>query len=224
MLISCSGLLNGYYNVIDLLSFAFGGGTMIFILCIAPILPYGMSYATDTEDKVPPFWVIRAGTAEYAAGKFIVSVVVGYLSVAVSVITFSLAMSAFFPLFSDNSAGDSYTALLKANLPALYILAIANHYGLSAALFAGTSITVSAFIPNKFCVLAAPVVLYFVLMLVTTFMPIHDFLKTDFLIQRIYPDVSPLAAFAYKFIPIAAVLGILLYVTVRKITSRILAS
>lgn len=226
MLISCSGFMRNKPDTIYLLGPALGGGgSGIFILCIAPILPYGMSFATDTEDKASSFWVIRAGTTEYAAGKFIASAVGGFLSVAVGIVAFSLIMSAFFPLYAGNSqTGDSYAALLQNNEPVLYILAIAVHYALSAALFAGTAMAVSSFIPNKFCALATPVVIYFVLMLITTYAPIPDFLKVSRLVQDIYPDVSPLAAFLYKLIPVAAVLAVLFYITVRRIKTRMLAS
>jgi hypothetical protein len=225
MFISCSGFLTKTQDVIGLLSHALSGsGSTLFILYIAPILPYGMSFAWDLEDRASPFWVIRTGVREYAISKFISSAIAGFLSVTISIILFTLIMSKFFPLFKSISNGNPYAALLENNRPSMYIFAIAVHYALSAALFAGGAITVSAFIPNKFSVIATPIVIYFVLMRLTDKVLIPDVLKISFLVQGFYPNVSPFEAFMYKLIPIIVLLGILLMVTVKQITKRMVTS
>ncbi|MBZ4665360.1 hypothetical protein [Mahella sp.] len=222
MFISCSGFITGTSDVVYLLGHALSGsGSTMFILCIAPILPYGMSFASDMEDKVMTFWIIRTGVKKYAASKFVVSVIGGFLTVGIGIFVFILIMSLFFPLFISVNTGDSYASLLRNNKTGLYILLIAVHYSLSAALFAGTAIAVSSFIPNKFTVLSAPIVIYFVLMRLTTYASIPNFLKADLLVQSIYPDVSPIAAFLYKLIPVAGILGILLFVTIKQINKKV---
>lgn len=222
MLISCLGFISDTSDVLYLLGHALtGSGSTLFILCIAPILPYGMSFASDMEDKASLFWVIRTGTIKYATSKFISSIIAGFLSVGISIVTFSLVMSIFFPLFIQISSGDSYTALLASNMPVMYILAIAVHYSLSAVLFAGGAVAVSAFIPNKFTVVAVPIVIYFVLMRITDLASIPIFLKASYLVQSIYPNVSPSVALYYKLIPVAGLLSFLLIVTVKQIKKRI---
>ncbi|AEE96633.1 hypothetical protein [Mahella australiensis] len=222
MFISCSGFITDTADVMYLLGHALtGSGSTLFVLCIAPILPYGMSFASDTEDKATFFWVIRTGVKKYAISKFISSIIAGFLSVCIGIVIFSLLMSVFFPLFNQISSGDSYIALLENNKPIMYILVIAVHYSLSAALFAGGAIAVSAFISNKFSVIAAPIVIYFVLMRLVTHASIPVFFKPDFLVQSIYPNVSPLEAFLYKLMPVIVLLGILLFVTVKQIKRRI---
>lgn len=221
MLISCAGFITNTSDAISLLGHALtGSGSVLFILCIAPILPYGMSFASDMEDRAVPFWVIRTGKADYAISKFISSGVAGFLSVGISIIGFMLVMSIFFPLFAGISAGDSYASLLEYNRPVMYIFAIAAHYSLSAVLFAGGAIAVSAFIPNKLTVMAVPIVIYFVLMRLTDLAPIPVILKASFLVQGIYPEVDPLTAFLYKLLPVLGISGILLTLTVRQIKKR----
>jgi len=222
MLISCFGFITNTSDAISLLGHALtGSGSALFILCIAPILPYGMSFAADLEDKAVPFWVIRTGKTDYAISKFISSAIAGFLSVGTGIVVFVLVLSSFFPLFNSISAGDSYAVLLEYNKPVMYVFAIAAHYSLSAVLFAGGAIAVSALIPNKLTVMAAPIVIYFVLMRLTDLAPIPMFLKASFLVQGIYPGVDPLTAFLYKLIPVVGISGILLTLTIRQIKKRL---
>lgn len=222
MFISCFGFISNTSDVIYLLGHALtGSGSVLFILCIAPILPYGMSFASDMEDKAAHFWIIRSGVKNYAISKFLSSVIAGFLSVSISIVVFTWIMSSFFPLFIQLSTGNSYATLLEYNKPIMYIFAIAAHYSLSAVLFAGGAIAVSAFIPNKFTVIAAPIVIYFVLMRLTDLASIPIFLKASFLVQGIYPDVGPLTAFLYKLLPVVGILGILLMLTIKQIKKRI---
>lgn len=117
MLISCFGFITNTSDAISLLGHALtGSGSALFILCIAPILPYGMSFAADLEDKAVPFWVIRTGKTDYAISKFISSAIAGFLSVGTGIVVFVLVLSSFFPLFNSISAGDSYAVLLEYNI------------------------------------------------------------------------------------------------------------
>jgi len=223
MFISCSGYISNTSNVLELLGKALtGSGSTLFILCIAPILPYAMSFASDLEDKALPFWIIRTGTRKYAISKFSSSVVAGFLSVTSSMVIFSLIMSIFFPLFDGKiNSGSSYATLLEENQPWIYILVLTAHYSLSGALFAGTALTISTFVPNKFSTMASPIVIYFVLMRLTTQASLPNFLEPSFLVEGIYSDVSPAAAFLHKLIPVVGILGMLLYVTIKQIKKRI---
>lgn len=221
MFISSVGFMNEDSGAIDLLIFAMGGsGSTIFILCIAPILSYGMSYAVDVENKTPPFWLIRTGVRAYATSRFIVSVVMGFLSVGISIILFTWLSSLFFPVFNQVISADSYALLLENNQPYLYIIVVAVHYALSGALFAGCAIMISTYIPDKFSVIVIPVVVYFVLIRVTFVSSIPEYLKVSTLVDGIYPNVDPLAAFLYKLISVMVILFILLFMTIKKINRR----
>lgn len=222
MYISCSGFVNSSSTVFYLLNHALSGsGSTLFVFCIAPILPYGMSIATDMEDKAYSFWIIRTGSRVYAASKFLSSAIAGFLSVGVSVVAFTAIFSAFFPLFSNMSSGGPYAVLLQNNWPARYLLVFAIHYSLSASLFAAGAITASAFIPNKLSVFAVPIVVYFVLLRLTDLSDLPSFLKIGFIVQKIYPDVSPATALLYKLVPVICILGILLYISVNRIMRRL---
>lgn len=222
MLISCSGFISDQSDVLYLLVNALtGSGSFMFILCIAPIFPYGISFVSDMEDKAFSFWIIRTGVKKYGISKFITSVIAGFLTVGAGIYFFSLIMSIFFPLFTDIPSGDTYTMLLKDNKPWIYILATAIHYSLSGALFAGLAMAVSAFIPNKFSVIITPIVIYFLTLRVTAQFSLPAFLKPNILVQGVYYCDSIIAAFLYKLIPVLIILVFLLYVTVRQIEKRI---
>lgn len=221
MFISSSGFMAESIDVIAILGHSLtGSGSVLFVICIAPILPYGLSFAKDLEDKAPPFWMIRTGTRKYAMSKLLSAIIAGFLSVFIGIIFFSVILSFFFPLLNQITSGDSYAVLLENNSPVFYILVIAIHYSLSATLFAGGAMTISTFLPNKFSVIATPIVIYFVLMRLTDLTSIPAFLKAGSMVQGIYPDVSPLSAFLYKLIPVIGVLGLMLYVTVNQMQKR----
>ena len=223
MIISCSGFMRDGIDVIYLLGNALSGsGALLFILCIAPILPYGLSLASDFEDKATTFWVIRTGTGKYVTCKFISSLIAGFLVVGISIVAFSFFLSMKFPVYNGSTIGDNpYVVLLINNNPINYIFIFAIHYSLSAALFAGAAITVSAFIPNKFSVMVVPLVLYFVMIRLTDFASIPKFLKVGFLVQGFYNNVSPFEAFLYKLIPVIIMLSILLFITIKQIKKRV---
>src|SRR5690625_1452291 len=93
MIISSSGFMSEKADVMYILEHALSGsGSTLFILCIAPILPYGMSFASDLEEKVPPFWIIRTGPKKYAISKLLAATIAGFLSVCMSIIIFSFIM------------------------------------------------------------------------------------------------------------------------------------
>lgn len=221
MFISSGGFISPTTDALDLLGHGLtGSGSSIFILCIAPILPYGMSFALDMEERSTNFWMIRTGVKTYAISKYISAMIAGFLSVSLSIIIFTFGMTLFFPLLTTVNTGDSYALLLEQNKPILYVLLIAVHYGLSAVLFAGGAITVSAFISNRFTVVIAPLVFYFVLIRLTDLTSLPLFLRVSHLVQGIYPDVSPLASFLYKLLPVIGISGVLLYITVKQIQRR----
>lgn len=221
MLISCSGFITKSSDVIGLLGHALSGsGSLLFILCIAPILPYGMAFASDVEDKAMPFWIVRVGIAKYVSSKFIVAAFTGFLSVAVSMTVFSLLLSLFFPLFNELSTSDSYAVLLEGGHLILYVVVLVIHYSLSAALFGGGAIAISTIITDKFSVIAIPIVIYFVFMRLTDLTSIPEFLKVSMLVQGIYPGITPLAAFLFKIIPVIAILLTLWFVTIKQMNKR----
>lgn len=223
MIVSCSGFLTkSSEDIVSMLEHALSGsGSPMIIFSILPILPYGMSFALDMEEKASTFWVIRTGSREYAVSKYIAAIISGFLTITVGIFVFALILSLFFPLFENNNNGNSYAVFLVNNKVGIYLLLYTIHNSLSGALFAGVAMTVSSYIPNKFTVLTIPIVVYFVLMRITTRASIPIFLKVDKLVQSIYPDVSPMTAFMYKLIPVTIILGILLSVTAKQVVRKL---
>lgn len=98
MFISISGYMTDNVDVVALLVHSFSNnGSTLFILCIAPILPYGMSFALDLEERTSPFWIIRTGTKTCATCKLLAATITGFIVVSLSIIIFSLSLWAFFP-------------------------------------------------------------------------------------------------------------------------------
>lgn len=223
MFISSVGFMNQTsIDVISLIVAALtGSGSTLFILCIAPIFPYGISLAIDVENRTSSFWIIRTGTKAYASSKFTTAVIMGFLAVSISIFLYALLLSMFFPLFNQVTSGDSYAVLLESNKPYRYIVLYAIHYSLSAALFAGSAIAISTVILDKFSVIVIPIIVYFVLLRMAFMSTIPEYLNPSTLIMGVYPDVDPLSAILYKLIPITVILASILFVTIKQVSRRV---
>lgn len=222
MLISSVGFISDNRDVIQLLGLALSGsGSLLFILCIAPILPYGMSFAVDADNKTPSFWFIRTGVNHYATSKFIVAAFMGFLSIMITMVMFVLVFSIFLPLHHTISTGDVYAVFLENERPIFYLFVLIVHYALTGALFAGIAMMISTFITDTFSVLVTPIVLYFFLLRVMTFVPwIPQYLKPGAFVDGIYDKAGPMMAFLYKLIPVVVILVGLLIVTMKRMKRR----
>lgn len=198
-------------------------GSSIFLFCIAPILPFGTAFATELEDKAYPFWIVRTGVSRYSFCKFLAAALSGFLSIAIGIGLFALILSAFFPFFTQISSGDPYVVLLDQNRPGAYLLLQMIHYGLSGALFAGGAMAVSAYIPNKFSVVAIPVVVFWVLMRLTSLTGIPGYLQIGTIVQNI-SGATPGAAMLNKLVPTLLILIIQFYFFRSKTRRRMLST
>jgi hypothetical protein len=211
-----------HVDVFYLLGGAIGAsGSSIFLFCIAPIMPFGTAFATDVEDKAYPFWVVRTGISGYSSSKFVAAALSGFLSIAAGIGLFTLIMSFFFPFFIQINSGNPYVVLLETNQPGAYLVLIMIHFGLSGTLFAGGAMAVSAYIPNKFSVVAIPVVVFWVLMRVTSIPGIPEILQIGIIVQA-FTGTTPWAAMLNKLVPTLLILIALFGLFRSKIRRRML--
>jgi hypothetical protein len=217
ILIGSFGFISTANDVIYLLVSAFSstGGTLI-LLGILPILPYGMSLAADTEERAGTFWLIRTGVPRYVLAKIIAAAASGFLVIIFGIALFVFAFSMYLPLFVTASSGDAYAVLLDKGRVFTYLSYLSAHYGLTAILFACLAITLSAYVVNKYIVLAAPIVIYLFLLRITTYIPLPEFLRPIYLFDAIYYTSNPCLTFVKKLIPILLLVFILSYIAVKK--------
>ena len=220
--IASSGQVGGSPDVLYLLDLGLmGSGSFIMVLCVFPIIPFATTFASEWEEHATGFWIVRSGTRNYAVIKFLVSILSGMLTTGVGLALFVIIMSIWHPLFIASTTGNVYEVYLQADKPEKYLLFYITHMSLSSAIFAAVAVWMSAWIPNIYTTAAAPIVLYFFFLRIST-MPIWPkSFNLAAIIQGVSGKGSPLEVLLTK-LGIVTFLCILIgYGTVVQIHKRI---
>lgn len=148
-----------------------GSGIVSTTLCLFPVFAFGLSYASEWQQKAEKYWIIRTGTESYVWSKTVVCYLSGFLTVFCGMVLFVLLMSLFYPLYTGNinsiQSGDYEILAAKGHVLAAYLLYMI-HNALSGSIMATCALCFSSVLPNTFCTATAPMLLYFVLLRVTT--------------------------------------------------------
>ena len=150
-------------SVLYLMEYSTRGLTAnLLFLCVLPVLPYGSAVSDDLNGQSLSLWTVRGGLRRYAISKLLCCAAAGFLLYCVGSLLVIGLGRLFYPLAQPGSSGGtSYGDLLDSGRTALYTAVTLLHYGLTGALYAGTGMLVSVFVPNRCAVCASPVVLFF---------------------------------------------------------------
>jgi hypothetical protein len=207
----------------DLLSVVIisGSGNILLIVGILPVIPFAITFASEWEERAVSFWIIRSGVRRYAFNKVIVSALSGFMVTFVGILLHAFLLWTRLPLYTTFQTGDAYASLLKAGRPLQYLLFSAAHLSLSSSLFAVAALWISAYIPNRWTAIAAPIVLYFVLLRFTRNWNIPSFLKIGTIVEGTYHASSPLSALLFKLATVMLLCWLIGYGTMRQIQRRV---
>ncbi len=195
------GLISPMSDVVSIVLMS-GGGNMILILALLPLIPYATTLASDWEQHAHPFWLIRSGVTHYVMGKMLAGAISAFLTTFLGILLYAVFLLFQLPLFTHISTGDAYAVLLEQNMPIIYILARATHLSMSSMLFACLAIWVSVLIPNRFVTLVAPIVIYFMMFRLTRFWGLPDYLNIPVIIEGTYDAGSAAASLITKCVTI----------------------
>lgn len=215
------GMMNSDSDVVSVFMIS-GSGNMVLIMGVLPLLPFAMSFAMEWEERSAGFWMIRTGIRNYALSKVLVSAITGILATFSGILLYAILLLVKLPLYNDlNSSGDPYAPLLEAGMPVTYLLSYALHMSLSSALFAVAALWISAYFPNPFSTLAAPIVLYFILFRLTRTWGIPEFLSLVWIVEGPYHAGSPLLSLLLKLGTVIVLCLLMGYGTVVQIRRRV---
>ena len=159
-----------YGSVVELYSLKSGGWGLLFMLSLTVCtMPGVLGICEDKAHGLLVTALPRFGIVRYAACKTTICAISSFLASILGDLLFSLA--AFFigsGEFISDSFIQSYVMamdffLLKGGHGLLHYLALLVFYGLRVSFYALLSLVISAFLKNKYAVLALPVVLYYAL-------------------------------------------------------------
>lgn len=198
-----------------------GSGTIIMIICLLPIIPYSMVFAEEWQQNATKFWMIRTGVNKYTTSKLIASGLSAFLTTFLGLTLFLFITTPAFSFFTYSRTGDAYSPLLDVSLPLLYNLLFISHYALSAMIFSFIAMFISTYIPNKFVVLASPVLIYFILHRFTALLNIPEYLKAVNLVEGIFDAGSPLNTFILKLFIVLIICLLLSVSTLLQVRRRV---
>jgi len=156
-----------YNSVVELYSLKNGWGLLFMLSLTVCTLPGVLGICEDRTEGLLVTALPRFGIVRYAVCKTAVCAVSSFLVSILGDLLFSLA--AFFmgsgEFVSDNFIQNQAAefVLLKGGHVLLHYLALLAFYGLRVSFYALLSLVISAFLKNKYAVLALPVALYYAL-------------------------------------------------------------
>lgn len=156
-----------YGSVVELYSLKNGWGLLFMLSLTVCTMPGVLGICEDKANGLLVTALPRFGIVRYAACKTAVCAVSSFLASILGDLLFSL--TAFF-IGSGEFVPDSFIQnyaeeffLLKGGHVLLHYLALLVFYGMRVSFYALLSLVISAFLKNKYAVLALPVVLYYAL-------------------------------------------------------------
>lgn len=179
-----------------------GSGLSSMVLCILPVFAFAISFASEWEEKAVSFWIVRTGVVRYTISKIVVSAVSGFMTIVVGMILFILVLRPWFPLFTTVHTDLSYETLMVQGHVYAGLLLYISHFALSGALTAVCAMWISAYLPNRFVVATAPVVLYFTSLRITGRLELPAYLDPVFWVGGIYNVASPVATLLTKLVTV----------------------
>ena len=145
-------------NVVDGISVAIRGtGAELMMLALLPVIPFGCFYAMEDTGGAIPFWAIRAGTGRYISCKTVAAILSAMGVLAVGALLYvAVALLNGRAFLSDMMDDTSYYQFGNVLTLVFYIV----HYMFTAGVWAAVGVFVSTCLPNLYVALAAPSVIY----------------------------------------------------------------
>lgn len=138
-----------------------GSGVVSLLICVIPIIPYGLSVAEEYETGMMRYYTIRTGRTIYFVNKTIVSFVSGFMTMFLSQLLFIVIFMQFYPLFQTPHTYYPYEQLIVNGEVLKGFVMFMTHMALSGAFMSVIAVFVSTVIPNKFAAISVPVIVYF---------------------------------------------------------------
>lgn len=149
------------------MNYCLGGVFCSHLMPAFAALPYAACYAMEEEGNFVIYKIARSGKRPYSAAKLLAATACGFLSQVLGILIFTLVLSAYVPLTTPQDILESqfytFSSLMSKAGGVPFLAVIAYMAALSGALWAGAGLWVSAYLPNRYIALCAPILLKFLL-------------------------------------------------------------
>ena len=196
-----------------------GSGVMSMAMCVLPIFPFGISFASEWEQKAHGFWIIRSGVRAYAFSKIMISFLSGFFVVFVGMGLFVLCMLPFAPVYFVEYTVSPYEILIAQGHAVKGILLYMAHQSLGGGLTAVSALCISTLFPDPFVTAASPLIVYFAILRLTERLKLPFFLAPIYWINAIYCLETAWGSLGLKSV-IVFVLCLLMGICIKKNIER----
>lgn len=169
-------------------------------------IPFAASFCSDWNCQYIKPLVLRGGLRRYVWSKVCTCFYSAFAVVFFGMALFTLLLCGFMPLFPadlTNTVRPPFGPLAYGPVPFLYLAAQIAVFSLVTAFYVVTGLAVSAYIPNRFVAVAAPIIASYLLEHLSYFLPVwlnlSVFTHSADVIHR-----GPALSFAYFFFVLLA--------------------
>lgn len=168
-----------YFNAVS-----FGGVFSRYLIAMLAAIPFSAEYIEEYE--MFPYILARTRTIRYGVSKMLSAALSGGLALAFGGLLFMLALSLKLPLITESRLLEMqwipfYDLLISGNGISYFAVCIALMF-LNGFLWGGAAMCISAYIPNKFVVIASPFVMSFLLVQICRLLRLNNNIRLDYLL------------------------------------------
>ena len=149
-------------------SFSFGGVFSQYFCPMLAAVPLACSYCVEKQGRLLIYKVTRCGRIAYTRSKFLSASLLGGGALALGTLLFMLVLGSFLPVVTPQKLLESdwipYFDALNTGNGTAYLGIILYIVFLNGCLWSSVGLCASAFFPNRYVALSAPLVAQFLLM------------------------------------------------------------
>jgi len=184
-----------YFNAIS-----FGGVFSHYMLSILAALPFAANYSMEQQSGAVIYRMLRGSRKNYCSTKILVSAISGGMALFTGCLVFILGLSTYLPLTTPRQilelSGLPYASALTVGGGSPYF-AIALYLAfLRGALYGSVGMCVSAFLPNPYVAVCAPMIFEFILVECGRLLRLPAALRLDLILLArgtLFSDAATLA-------------------------------
>lgn len=184
-------LIYGEYSTICVLYFyfnaiSFGGVFCHYMLAILAALPFAASYSIEQQSDAVVYRILRSSKKNYCSTKILVSAISGGLAVTTGCLLFILALSTYLPLITPQKVLElsdfpyAYALRIRGGIP-YFVIGLYLAF-LRGALYSSVGMCVSAFLPNPYVAVCAPMIFEFFLVEIGRLLRLPAALRLDLIL------------------------------------------
>lgn len=202
-------------------SFSFGGVFSEYFATIMAAIPFAANYCMETEGGMSIYKISRCGSCAYVRSKFLVTSLLGGLTLFLGGFIFSSLLGIYLPIVTPGKLFESqwvpFFQALNTGNGIFYMVIVLYISFLGGCLWASVGLCASAYFPSRYVAVCAPFIFRFVLTQIGRLLKLPNGLRLELLLcarGTIYSDSVTL------FVTTAAVAS-LIFVCYRLFSNRI---